>query len=105
GTSNNIVTRTFNIVVDGPPTITSIANRTIAQDSSTPAIAFTVGDPETTASSLTVTSASSNTTVVPNGGVALGGSGANRTVTVTPASGVAGSSTITLSVSDGVATT
>jgi hypothetical protein len=105
GASNNIVTRTFNIVVDAPPTITSIANRTIAQDTATPALAFTIGDAETSASSLTVTASSSNQTLAPNGSVALGGSGANRTVTVTPVTGQTGASTITLTVSDGVAST
>jgi hypothetical protein len=105
GASNNIVTRTFNVVVDAPPTITSIANRTIAQDTNTSALAFTIADAETAASSLTVTASSSNQTLVPNGGIALGGSGANRTVTVTPVVGQTGASTITLTVSDGVAST
>src|SRR5207244_8901615 len=39
--------------------------------------------------------------LVPNGNIALGGSGANRTVTVTPAAGQTGSTTITVTVNDG----
>jgi hypothetical protein len=105
GTINNTIARTFNITVDAPPTISSITNRTIAQDSATPAIAFTVGDSESSASSLTTTATSSNQTLVPDSRIGLGGSGANRTVTVTPAAGQAGTATITLTVSDGVATT
>jgi hypothetical protein len=52
-----------------------------------------------------VTAASTNLTVVPTSGVVLGGGGANRTVQVTPATGQTGSTTITLTVSDGDLTT
>jgi formylglycine-generating enzyme required for sulfatase activity len=38
---------------------------------------------------------------VPNSGIVFGGSGANRTVTVTPALGQTGTTTITVTVSDG----
>jgi len=106
GASNNIVSRTFTVTVDAPPTISPISNRTIPQNSTTSAIAFTVGDPESSASSLITTATSSNQTLVPDGsGITLGGSGANRTITVTPAAGQAGTATIALSVSDGVAAT
>ena len=44
---------------------------------------------------------SNNTTLVPNANIVLGGSGANRTVTVTPAANQTGSATITITVSDG----
>ena len=40
-------------------------------------------------------------TLVPNGNIVFGGSGANRTVTVTPAAGQLGTATITVTVSDG----
>ena len=53
---------------------------------------------ELAASILTVTSSSSNTTLVPDANVVLGGSGGNRTVTITPATGLTGTSTITLNV-------
>jgi hypothetical protein len=67
-------------------------------------LVFTVGDTETAAGSLTVTRSSSNTTLVPLANVVLGGSGANRTVTVTPAANQTGTATITLTVSDGLLT-
>jgi hypothetical protein len=41
--------------------------------------------------------------LVPDANIVLGGSGASRTVTVTPASNQSGSATITLTVSDGTA--
>ena len=85
------------------PTITTIANVTIAEDGGTAPIAFAVGDAETAASSLTVTAASANTALVPNtsAALALGGSGANRTLVVTPAANQSGSAAITVTVNDG----
>src|SRR5262249_27902582 len=67
----------------------------------TGALSFTVGDAETPVGSLTLSGGSSNTTLVPLSGIVFGGSGANRTVTVTPATGQSGTATITLTVQDG----
>ena len=85
------------------PTMSAVGNVTIAEDTSTAPIAFTIGDAETAASSLIVTASSNVTALVPNtaGALALGGSGANRTLVVTPAANQFGSATITLTVSDG----
>lgn len=85
------------------PTISAVADQVIQEDGATPALAFTVGDAETAPASLTVTASSSNTTLVPNsaGALTLGGSGASRTIVVTPAANRSGSATITLTVSDG----
>lgn len=84
-----------------PPTLTQIANQSTNEDTATGALAFTTGDAETSASSLTVSGSSSNTSLVPNPNVVFGGSGANRTVTVTPAANRNGTATITYSVNDG----
>jgi hypothetical protein len=89
--------------VNDVPTISNLTDRTTNEDTSKGAIAFTVGDVETAAASLTVTRASSNTTLVPTANIVLGGSGASRTVTVTPAAHQFGSATITVTVSDGSA--
>src|SRR5439155_22843232 len=75
---------TVNAVNDAP-TISIIAAQTISEDTATGALAFTVGDVETAAGSLTVTGSSSNTTLVPNANIVFGGSGANRVVTLVPA--------------------
>ena len=85
-----------------PPTISTIANRVTGPGVPTAAIPFTVGDPDTSVSALIVTAVSSNPALVPLSGIALGGFGAARTVTVTPAAGQTGAATITLTVSDGV---
>jgi dienelactone hydrolase len=81
--------------------------RTTPSTPSTPitGIPFTVGDVETAAGSLVLSGGSSNTTLIPVSGITFGGSGANRTLTLTPSSGQSGVSTITLTVSDGSKTT
>lgn len=84
-----------------PPVISSIADRTISENGTTGSIPFTVWDYETSPGSLVVTGTSSNTGLIPNANVVLGGSGGNRTVTVTPVPGQTGSSVITISVYDG----
>ncbi len=83
-----------------PPLISSIPNQVLTVGSSTPALPFTVQDAQTPASSLVVTPTSSNPTLVPNTGMVLGGSGTNRTITITPAAGQTGNSTIALTVCD-----
>ena len=84
-----------------PPTISSIVAPAINEDTATGALAFTVGDLETPAGSLTVSGSSSNPTLVPAANIVFGGSGANRTVTITPAPNQNGTATITVTVSDG----
>ncbi len=88
-----------------PPTITGIANQNVALNTAVSGLAFTVGDVETAAASLTVTGSSSNTTVLPNANIVFGGSGASRTVTLTPATNQSGTATVTLGVNDGTTTT
>lgn len=91
-------------IANTAPTISNIADSSTNVGTATSAIAFTVGDVETGVASLTVSGTSSNTTLVPNGNIAFGGSGASRTVTVTPAANQSGTSTITVTVSDGTTT-
>jgi hypothetical protein len=95
----------FTVTVNAPPTISDIPAQITDEDTPTGDIPFAVGDAETPASGLTVTGSSSNTTLVPNSNITLGGSGANRTVKATPAANRSGTATITVRVSDGLATT
>jgi hypothetical protein len=83
-----------------PPTISPITNRTILANTSTGPIAFTIGDDLTPVGSLLLGQESSNTNLVPVANIVFGGSGANRTVTVTPLSGQTGAATITVIVTD-----
>src|SRR5436190_1631340 len=83
------------------PTISDIGNQATTMNTATAAIPFTVNDADTPAASLAMSGSSSNPTLVPNGNIAFGGSGANRTVTVSPAPNQSGTATITVTVSDG----
>jgi hypothetical protein len=83
-----------------PPTITAIANQSVVQDTATGILLFTVGDAETPAGNLTLAAASDNPNLIPTAQVVFGGSGANRTVIVTPAAGQNGSATVTITVND-----
>jgi Pectate lyase superfamily protein len=88
-------------LLNTPPTIGNIADRTIPVNTGTGAIAFTIGDGETSAAALTLTRGSSNAALIPVSAIVFGGSGANRTVTVTPTANQLGSATITVMASDG----
>ncbi|MBM7116643.1 Ig-like domain-containing protein [Archangium primigenium] len=93
--------------VNDVPALSSVADQRVPSGDATGELSFTVGDVETAADSLTVTATSSNTSVVPNdpGHLVLGGSGANRTLNILSAANTRGTTTITLSVSDGTAIT
>jgi hypothetical protein len=98
---SDIATSSFILKVGNGPSISSINDVFIDKGMNSGNINFTVDDVETLASNLTVSATSSNTSVVPNTNVILGGSGSNRTVLVTPISSLtSGSSTITITVTD-----
>src|SRR5207245_8559257 len=92
---------TVNAAANTAPTISNIANLSTSQNTATAPIAFTVGDSQTAAGSLVVSRTSSNPTLIPVANIVFGGSGAIRTVTVTPALNQTGTATITVTVSDG----
>lgn len=98
------VTTSIITIVDNdqnvPPTISNVDDQSTNEDTPTAAIPFTVGDTQTPVGSLVVTGTSDNTTLIPNASIVIGGSGANRTVTITPAANLFGSATITLKVTD-----
>jgi hypothetical protein len=81
------------------PTISGIAD-TFTPRNTPVTVNFTVGDPESGAASVNVSGTSSNQTLVPNANLMFGGSGANRTLTITPASNQLGTTTITVFASD-----
>ena len=90
---------TVNAVNDNP-TISDITDKTTSEDTASGPHSFTIGDVETAAGSLTLAGGSSNTTLVPNANITFGGSGASRTVTITPAANQSGTATITVTVTD-----
>ena len=100
-------TDTFTVTVNAAndaPTITNITDRTVNEDVATTALPFIISDAETPAAMLTVSGASSNTALVPNANVVLGGTGTARTVKITPAANASGMTTIMITVGDGTTT-
>ena len=93
--------------VNDAPAISSIGNQTIAEDSGTAALAFTVGDVESAASTLVVTAHSSNQQLLVDSNIILAGTDVNRSVQLVPSTNQSGSATVTLTVRDpeGLATT
>lgn len=94
-------TLTVNPPNNTPPTISSISNQFTTTNTPLGPIPFTIGDTESPAGSLLISAASSNTTLLPVGNINISGSDANRTLTLTPVSGQTGSSTVTITISDG----
>ena len=84
------------------PTMSAIADRTTTSGTAISAIAFTVADHESAPSALTVTGSSSTQALVADGALVFAGSGADRTLTLTPVAGRSGSAVITVRVSDGL---
>ncbi|WP_411845034.1 hypothetical protein AAFN60_14195 [Roseibacillus persicicus] len=85
-----------------PPTVEAIADQVTTVGTTIPSLAVTVADTDTAVMALTVTAISSNETVIPNSGLVLGGSGANRTLSIVPAANQSGNAEITVRVSDGM---
>ncbi|MCY2976634.1 MAG: Ig-like domain-containing protein [Planctomycetota bacterium] len=84
------------------PTISNIGDQTTAFQTPTAAIPVTVFDAETALNDLVLSvTSSSNTALVPVANVTFGGTGGNRTLVVTPASGQSGTSIIVIRVTDG----
>ncbi len=98
------LTGDFSVVSNTAPTISGVADQTTDEDTATGSIAFTVGDGETDPAILTVTAASSDQSVLATAGIALGGSGSSRSVVLTPEPNAHGTTTITVTVSDGALT-
>jgi Big-like domain-containing protein len=82
------------------PTILGLADQSLPQDTTTPVLNFQVSDADSGADSVTVTATSSDPAIVPAEGIVLGGSGANRTLQITPAPEVFGDATITIRAAD-----
>jgi hypothetical protein len=86
--------------VNFAPTLAAITDRTVDQDTVAGPIELNIADRESDAALLTVTAATDGTTVVPADGVTLGGTGAVRTLTLTPLEAATGAVNVTLTVTD-----
>jgi len=92
--------------VNDAPTLSTIADQTLAEDTASGAIAFTVADVDSAVGGLSVSVWSSDQSLVSDADLVVGGSGANRTVSLTPVANASGGPvTIHVRVSDGSAST
>jgi hypothetical protein len=95
------VTESTQVPINTAPTISAIQDQTIAAGGSTGPLPFTVSDSESPEGNLTLAATTSNAGLVPTNNIVFGGSGSNRTVTVSALAGQTGSADITAQVSDG----
>jgi Ca2+-binding RTX toxin-like protein len=103
--TSNLATVTLTVsAVNDTPMMTVAPAGTCGTDDHSGTINLTIGDVESPAAALSLSAASSNTTLVPNGNLVFGGSGANRTLMATSVAGRTGTATLTVTVGDGQAT-
>ena len=88
--------------VNDPPMITNIQDIEIDEDTVAGPISFMVLDAETSPDNLIVSCVSSDTQMIPQNNIVLGGSDSNRTITFKPGKNLSGITTLTLQVTDDV---
>jgi len=98
------IARTDVVSLNSPPAVTSISDQVLGKNETSDPIVFTVSDADTPISELRVTASSSNATILPESGLVIAGFEAERILLIAPNNGRSGSSLVTVSVSDGSAT-
>ena len=88
-------------VINTLPYIAGLLNQSTRIGQATTPIPFTVDDDITPPSNLSITVTSSNPLLLPASNIVLGGSGNDRTLTLTPAPCQLGTAMVTVTVSDG----
>ncbi|MCB9935762.1 MAG: IPT/TIG domain-containing protein [Planctomycetes bacterium] len=89
------------VLANQPPTISAVTDQTISMNANTGALAITVGDTEDAPGALVLTATCDNQILLdPLTDFVFGGSGAARTLTITPQSNNVGVATVTLTVTD-----
>ena len=87
--------------INTAPTLGAMAGQLTPVNTPVGPLPITIADLETPASNLILTATSFDPRVVPVSNIVFGGSGSNRTVTITPAADYSGVTTLTMIVSDG----
>ena len=106
GTPSRTIDKVFTVKVDNvnePPAIGLIADVITDESTATAAIPFQVTDPDI-GDSLSVSVASSDTSLIPLTGIVITGTTSARTIKLTPIANKSGTVTITLSTTDGTLT-
>jgi hypothetical protein len=89
------------VVATADDGISRIVNQFTTVGTSTGPIIFEIGGFQVNSPGFAITGTSSNPSLVPNANISFGGSGTNRTFTLTPANNLTGIATIKISVTDG----
>ncbi|MBE7499755.1 MAG: proprotein convertase P-domain-containing protein [Verrucomicrobiales bacterium] len=84
-----------------PPTISLATNVVTVEQNKSTTLNLTVGSQTVAPEGLTVSATSGDTALVENAGLVPGGSGANRTLAITPKTNAYGTNTMTVKVTDG----
>ncbi len=87
---------------DNPPFIELIPEQTIYTNETLGPLTVNISDPDTDISTVTLRAESSQKDLFPDENITIGGSGATRTITITPATDQVGSAPVTLTAFDGV---
>lgn len=87
-------------MANAAPVVAAIADVTIGQDTVVGPLQFAIGDDATPANLLVVTAAIDGTSPFPADGVAVGGDGATRSVTLTPLEAATGTADVRIMVAD-----
>ena len=87
------------------PTMGKVARLKATSGKQSQPIAFAVAAADGSTDNLLVSAVTNNSTLLPQSGISVSGTSASRILTVTPTSGQSGVGSISLSVTDGVATT
>jgi len=82
------------------PAMSVVVDRSVDQDTAIGPIEIGIADRESDVGTLTLTAAAGSGSVFPADGLVLGGSGAKRTLTLTPLESATGTSAITLTLED-----
>ncbi len=104
--TNTSAAETFTVTVNAindAPSISAIADQTMAMNSTLGPINFTVTDPESEVSALTIAVSSNNQLLIDDSDMLIGGTGEMKTISFTPNVGQMGEAMITIDVNDGVA--
>jgi len=90
------------LAVHSAVSISAVADQSTMVGTPLPSLPFTVGSANVAPYTLQVTADSTNLALLPPGSLVLSGAGSNRWVTLHPAAGVAGTSQVSLKVTEGV---
>src|SRR5690606_21626922 len=98
--NGSIGTELYKLSLPNAPTISAIANQTTPEDVPIANIPITINSAVSPLANLTLSGSSSNTSLISSSGFVFGGSGSNRTLTLTPNTFQNGSAIITITVCD-----